>query len=280
MNPADFELLAKLVKDRSGLILTPDKEYLLESRLMPVARKWNANDLAELATLVRNKRTEALLKDITEAMTTNESFFFRDISPFDRFRDMVLPSMMEARKDRKRIRVWCAACSSGQEPYSLAMIIKELGAKVAGWSFDIIATDLSEEMIQRAKEGYYSQFEVQRGLPVNLMLKYFKQEGDRWLISNQLKEMVSFKPYNLLDNLRPLGTFDIVFCRNVLIYFDQGTKGKVLDSVAQILAADGYLYLGGAETVIGITEKFKGVPNERGIYAPTAAVEGLKKAAG
>ncbi len=269
MNPADFQLLAGLVKERSGLILTEDKEYLLESRLMPVARKQGVKDLAELSNLVRQKKSEALMKEITEAMTTNESFFFRDVKPFDRFKEKVLPDLLAARRDKRRIRIWSAACSSGQEAYSLAMILREYDqSKIAGYNFEIIATDISDEMIMKAREGVYSQFEVQRGLPVNLMLKYFQQDGDRWQISSELKRMVTFKNYNLLDSLSPLGNFDVVFCRNVLIYFDQETKTKVLNNIARSMAKDGFLFLGGAETVIGITEAFKPFPSERGIYAP------------
>ncbi|MEM7652291.1 MAG: protein-glutamate O-methyltransferase CheR, partial [Pseudomonadota bacterium] len=228
MKDADFQLYADLLKTRSGLVIGPDKVYLLESRLLPIARREELGDLSGLADAIRTKRPEALIAAVTEAMTTNESFFFRDIRPFDQFRDHVLPAVMSARNAHKKIRIWSAACSSGQEPYSLAMILKELGPKVAGWTFEIVATDLSAQMVRRAKEGVYTQFEVQRGLPITMLVKYFKQEGDKWRITDDIRRMVTYREFNLLGDYSGLGQFDIVFCRNVLIYFDQTTKGEVL----------------------------------------------------
>lgn len=265
MRVEDFDLLAKTVKERSGLVLSKDKAYLLETRLMPVARKHGLKGLDELSDQVR-RRNETLIGDITEAMTTNESLFFRDSKPFDQFKSAVLPGMMRARESQKRIRVWSAACSSGQEPYSLSMLIKEEGAKLSDWRFDILATDISMEMINKAKAGIYTQFEVQRGLPITLLIKYFKQNGDKWVLDSGIRSMVQFKPFNLLESLSSLGQFDVVFCRNVLIYFDQETKGKVLEGIANQLADDGVLYLGGAETVLGITDRFAPVAGYRGMY--------------
>lgn len=270
MKDADFQLFATLLKTRSGLIVGPDKQYLLESRLLPIARREGLSDLAGLADVIRTKRSEALINAVTEAMTTNESFFFRDIRPFDQFREYVLPTMMQARAAQKRIRIWSAACSSGQEPYSLAMILKELGPKVAGWSFDIVATDLSAQMVARAKEGIYTQFEVQRGLPITMLVKYFIQSGDRWQITEEIRRMVSYREFNLLGDYSGLGQFDIVFCRNVLIYFDQPTKADVLSRIARCMPEDGFMFLGGAETVLGISQAFHPVPDHRGIYARTA----------
>jgi chemotaxis protein methyltransferase CheR len=269
MRPEDFDFISKLVKERSGLVLTSDKAYLLESRLMPVARKRGLKGLEDLVQVLRNSRDEALAREITEAMTTNESFFFRDVKPFDQFRDMVLPYMMEKRAAQKSFRIWSAASSSGQESYSLAMIMKEMGPKLAGWKIDIVGTDISTEMLEKAKAGVYSQFEVQRGLPIQLMVKYFKKKDEMWQIDAGIRAMVQYREFNLLHDLRSLGKFDVVFCRNVLIYFDQPTKGRVLDSVASMMPDDGFLYLGGAETVLGISDKFKPVPNQRGIYGLT-----------
>lgn len=265
MRVADFDVLAKTVKDRSGLVLSKDKAYLLETRLMPVARKHGLKGLEELSDQVRN-RNEALIADVTEAMTTNESLFFRDNKPFDQFKSAVLPGLMKARESQKRIRIWSAACSSGQEPYSLCMLVKEAGPSLADWRFDMTATDISMEMINKAKAGIYTQFEVQRGLPITLLIKYFKQNGDKWILDSAIRSMVQFRPFNLLESPASLGQFDIVFCRNVLIYFDQETKGKVLDGIADQLADDGVLYLGGAETVLGITERFAPVSGYRGMY--------------
>lgn len=271
MKPEDFDFVAKLLKERSGLVLSRDKSYLLESRLMPVARRRGMKGLDDLVAAVR-RMDPALVKDVTEAMTTNESFFFRDGKPFDQFRDQVIPHLLNARKDKKQIRIWCAACSSGQEPYSLAILLKEMEAKLAGWRIDIVATDLSTEILEKAKAGLYSQFEVQRGMPIQLLVKYFQKKDEMWQIDARLRAMVQYRPLNLLTDIRsPLGTFDVVYCRNVLIYFDQDTKGKVLADIAKLLAPDGCLFLGGAETVLGISDKFKPVVGQRGMYELAAA---------
>ena len=269
MNLNDFDLISKILKKRSGLVLGQDKAYLLESRLNPVARKWQFKGFDDLADAIRTKKDEALIRDITEAMTTNESFFFRDNKPFDQFRDIVLPHLLEHRKTKRSIRIWSAACSSGQEPYSLSMILKEQAAKLAGWKVEIIATDLSTEILAKAREGLYSQFEVQRGLPINLLVKYFKQEGDRWQLDAGIRGMVRFREFNLLQSLTALGQFDVVFCRNVLIYFDQETKGKVLGNISKLMPEDGFLFLGGAETVLGVSEDFQLMSGQRGIYGLT-----------
>lgn len=266
MRSEDFDMFRDLLMQRSGLVLSPDKVYLLESRLMPVARKHGLQGLDDLADKVRPKTDEKLLVDITEAMTTNESSFFRDQRPFELFRTVVLPSLTASRTGQKSLRIWSAACSSGQEIYSLAMTLAEEKAKYPGWTFNLLGTDLSTEILDRAREGLYTQFEVQRGLPINHLVKYFDQEGERWRVKEELRRMVSFKPYNLLENLRPLGQFDIIFCRNVLIYFDPATKTKVLDGLAGLMPADGVLFLGGAETVLGITNRFKPMEGQRGTY--------------
>ncbi|MCC6469072.1 MAG: protein-glutamate O-methyltransferase [Alphaproteobacteria bacterium] len=266
MKPEDFDFLSSLLKERSGLVLARDKGYLLESRLLPVARRHGIKGLDELVAAVRARRDAALLRDITEAMTTNESLFFRDIKPFEIFKSKVLPDLMASRQSSRTIKIWCAASSSGQEPYSIAMTLKEEGARVANWRIEIVATDISVEMLEKAKAGSYSQFEVQRGLPINLLLKYFKQVGDKWQIDNALRGMVKYREFNLLDDPATLGSFDIIFCRNVLIYFDPPTKTKVLDRMSRILAPDGFLYLGGAETVIGVTERFQPLSGYRGVY--------------
>ncbi|WP_029012028.1 protein-glutamate O-methyltransferase [Niveispirillum irakense] len=275
MKVEDFDMFCTLLRQRSGLVLTSDKAYLLESRLMPVARKWNLKGLDEMAAQVRTKRDEALLRDITEAMTTNESSFYRDQKPFDQFKSVVLPMMLANRQAKKVIRIWSAACSSGQEAYSLAMLLAEEGAKLAGWKIEIVGTDLSGEMVQKAKAGLYTQFEVQRGLPITLLVKYFKQVGDKWQLSDDIRNRVQYREYNLLGDLAPLGQFDIVFCRNVLIYFDQPTKTKVLEAMARQMPPDAVLYLGGAETVLGITEKFKPMEGQRGLYTLAGAPQKL-----
>lgn len=278
MNVQDFELLAGILKHRSGLILTKDKVYLLESRLMPVARKYGFKNLDEVAGSIRLHRDEALLDAITEAMTTNESLFFRDIKPFEILREKVLPQIMAGRSDR-HIRIWSAACSSGQEPYSMCMLLKEQRQMLDGWRIEIVATDLSREMLEKAKSGLYTQFEVQRGLPIAMMVKYFKQTGDKWQIDASIRSMVTFREFNLLEDPLALGKFDIVFCRNVLIYFDSATKRKVLDGMSRLLPHDGVLFLGGAETVLGVTDRFQPVPGQRGVYALADSVDAMRRAA-
>lgn len=282
MKPLDFEYLQTLLKERSGLVLSADKVYLVESRLMPVARARSMNGLDELISEVRNARDDKLLVEITDAMTTNESFFFRDIAPFESFRNTVLPKVAAARKEagKVNVRIWSAACSSGQEPYTLAMILKEDEAKYPGMHFEIVATDLSTEIVAKAKAGLYSQFEVQRGLPVQLLMKYFKQKDEHWEISPEIKSKVSYRLFNLLDSFRSLGTFDIVFIRNVLIYFDQETKSDILNRISGQIPGDGILYLGGAESVLGISKAFKPISGLRGVYGivPEEA-SNLRKAA-
>ncbi len=272
MKPEDFDLFAVLVRQRSGLVLTRDKAYLLESRLLSIVRKYNLKTLEDMATALRSKRDEAMMADITDAMTTNESSFFRDLKPFNHFQKIILPQLIAARADRKVIRIWSAAASSGQEAYSLAMICAEEAAKLNGFKVEIIGTDISRDMVLRAKTGIYSQFEVQRGLPVVMLMKYFQQlSGDKWQIKETIRNQVQFKEGNLIGNLGVTGPFDVIFCRNVLIYFDLQTKTRVMDSLAGVMAGDGMLVLGGAETVLGVSEKFRPREGEHGIYVHNTA---------
>lgn len=268
MSPFDFDYLRQLLKQRSGLIVTMDKQYLLESRLMPVARKAGASGLSELVQKMKAAGSERLIVEVVEAMTTNESFFFRDKVPFEHFRDVIVPAMLKTRASAKRIRIWCAAASTGQEPYSLAMILKDMALRLGGWRVDILATDLSHEVLEKAKAGIYSQFEVQRGLPVQMLVKYFTQTGELWQVAPEIRGMVQYRPFNLLEDFAPLGRFDVVFCRNVLIYFDQDTKVNVLNRLARVMEPDGYLVLGAAETVVGLTTSFKPLTDKRGLYVP------------
>jgi chemotaxis protein methyltransferase CheR len=274
VTPLDYDYLRKLLRERSGLVLSADKQYLVESRLLPVVRKAALAGLTDLVQRLKGPNAEQFATEVVEAMTTNESFFFRDRLPFEHFCDTIVPALIDRRAAQRRIRIWCAASSTGQEPYSLAMCLKEMGSLTAGWRIEIIATDLSNEVLEKAKAGIYSQFEVQRGLPIQLLVKYFSQVGDAWQIAPDIRAMVQYRPLNLLGDFAHLGTFDVVFCRNVLIYFDQETKIGVLDRIARITDRDGYLVLGAAETVIGLTDSFKPVHDRRGLYAPNVAVKG------
>ena len=270
MNNADFDFVANLVRTRSGLVLERDKVYLIESRLTPLARRRGLAGLDDYVGRVRMGRDEAMIVELVEAMTTNESFFFRDVKPFEIFRHETLPALIRARAGARRLRIWSAACSSGQEPYSLAMILQEEAARLAGWHIEIVGTDLSTEMLDRARNGLYSQFEVQRGLTIHQMVKYFTRVRDQWQISPELSAMVHWRKFNLLDDMAGLGVFDVVFCRNVLIYFDQKTKTSILDRISRQIPTDGALYLGGAETVLGTTQRFRPIPGQRGVYALAA----------
>ncbi len=274
MTPAELEYIRGFIKDRSGLVLSNEKKYLLESRLTPVARKADLETLSDLVAALKNPAKKQLHEDVVEAMTTNESFFFRDKTPFDHFNDTMVPHFLDARRSARRLRIWCAAASTGQEPYSLAICLKEMAAKVNGWTSDILGTDLSADVLEKAKVGLYSQFEVQRGLPIQLLLKYFTQTGDTWQINGDLRAMIKWRQFNLLESYRSLGRFDIIYCRNVLIYFDQETKCDVLDRMAAQLEPDGYLVLGAAETVVGLTDTFKPVSGKRGLYQKNAEAVG------
>jgi chemotaxis protein methyltransferase CheR len=270
VTPLDYDYLRRLLKQRSGLVLTAEKQYLVESRLLPVARKAGLGSLAALVAALKCGNAAALMTAVVEAMTTNETFFFRDKTPFENLRSTVLPALMRIRPHSRYIRIWCAAASTGQEPYSLAMLLKELGAEIDDWRIDILATDLSGEVLERARAGLYSQFEVQRGLPIQLLIKYFKQVGDMWEIAPEIRAMVKYHQLNLLSDFSHLGMFDLVFCRNVLIYFDHETKVDLLSRLADATFREGYLVLGAAETIIGLTDAFKLVPEQRGFYVPNA----------
>lgn len=266
MNTSDFTFLIDMIKSRSGIVLTADKGYLVESRLIPVAQRSGLATVEELVQKMRATPNAALMEEVTEAMTTNESFFFRDKTPFDFLKDHIVPHFKASRGSNHKLNFWCAAASTGQEPYSISMVLKEMSATMPGWTYRILGTDISNEVLEKAKAGTYSQFEVQRGLPINLLVKYFKQTGETWMIDPAIRAMVEYKNFNLLESFAPLGKFDVIYMRNVLIYFDRPTKKSILERAAQLLAPDGFLVLGAAETVIGITDAFKPLKTHRGLY--------------
>jgi chemotaxis protein methyltransferase CheR len=269
VTPLDYEFLRKLLKERSGLDLSSDKQYLVESRLSPLARRVGLSSIAELVAKIKSG-TEALTSEVVEAMTTNETFFFRDRIPFDHLRQTVLPGLVQARANRRALRIWCAASSTGQEPYSIAMCIKEF-APLARWRVEIVATDLSHGVLEKSKAGIFSQFEVQRGLPIQMLVKHFTQVGELWQLNADIRAMVQHRQLNLLQDFSHLGTFDVIFCRNVMIYFDQDTKAGIFDRLARMLEADGVLALGAAESVVGISDAFRAYPERRGLYGPNPA---------
>jgi chemotaxis protein methyltransferase CheR len=277
VTPLDYEYLRKLLKERSGLDLSADKQYLVESRLVPLARKAGLGGIPELVAKMKTG-ADALTTEVVEAMTTNETFFFRDKIPFDHLRDTIVPAMLQSRASRRSLRIWSAACSTGQEPYSIAMCLKEKGPALAGWRIEIVGTDLSQEVLEKSKAGIYSQFEVQRGLPIQLLVKYFTQSGELWQISPDIRGMVQHRQLNLLQDFSHLGKFDVIFCRNVLIYFDQDTKINIFERLNKSLESDGMLMLGAAESVVGITDAFRPYPDKRGLYQPNPARGGARPA--
>jgi chemotaxis protein methyltransferase CheR len=232
--------------------------------LIPLARRVGLPGIPELVLKMKSG-AEPLTSDVVEAMTTNETFFFRDKIPFDHLKQTVLPELVQARGSRRALRIWCAASSTGQEPYSIAMCVKEF-AGLAGWRVEIVATDLSQAVLEKSKAGVFSQFEVQRGLPIQMLVKYFTQTGELWQLNADIRAMVQHRQLNLLQDFSHLGTFDVIFCRNVLIYFDQDTKVTIFERLARLLEADGVLALGAAESVVGITDVFKPYPDRRGLY--------------
>lgn len=267
MNIADFEIYKDLLKEKSGLSLTQDKAYLIRSRLNPISKKWGYDNISVMTHVLRGVPPKDLIDDIIEAMTTGDTSFFRNKKAFDVIRDTVLPYYLSRQGGDKHIKIWCAAASSGQEPYSLAMLLKEEQENMPDWRFTITASDISHEILERAKEGVYTQFESQRGLSVSMLMKYFSQNGNTWSLSDEIKQMVQFKDFNLLDDMSNMGQFDIIFCRNVLVYFDEETRRDVLSRLNGQLADDGLLFLGYDENIIEATEDFKAVTNCSGIYA-------------
>ena len=278
MNQVDFDFISGLIKAGSGLVLTIEKAYLLESRLIPVARKHGLENLEGLIAAIRRAPKGPLMAEVIEAMTTNESFFFRDGKPFDLFRGTFLPEIVKRRAASKSLRIWCAAASTGQEPYSLAMLLNEEAKQLEGWNYQILGTDISEEVLERAKSGIYTHFEVQRGLAIQRLIKFFDKQGELWQVKPELRKVVQYRKFNLLDDPRPLGQFDVVFCRNVLIYFDPETKSRVLAGIAKVMDKDGILFLGAAETVLGISDAFRPVPGHFGVYSLTEAAAAIKRA--
>ncbi len=268
MRPDDVAFLTGLVAEKSGLALSADKVALMESRLMPVARRRGLKGPRELVAAIRGRPSDALIRDVTEAMTVDDTAFFRDTAPFALFRDVVLPQLLERRAATRAFRIWCAAAATGQEPYSLAMILKEAADSLTGWRHEIVATDVSAGMLAKARAGVYSQFEVQRGLPVQMLMTYFTKRDALWEIDPALRAMVRFREFDLRHGLRPLGRFDVVFCRNVLIYFDDETKGRVLNEIRSLMPDDGVLFLGQSETVHGISDGFTPLPDQRGVFRP------------
>ncbi len=260
---AEFDYIRDLVRARSAIVLEPGKEYLVESRLAPLARAEGYDSIAGLVGQLRKPGSQQLQNQVVEAMTTNETSFFRDVHPFEALREHLLPELIERRAGERALRIWSAACSSGQEAYSIAITIREHFPELGAWDVRILGTDLSTEMLERAREGKYAQIEANRGLPSKMLVKYFEHKGAGWQVKPELRAMLEVKAMNLVEPWGPVPRMDLVFLRNVLIYFDVPTKRAVLERVRSVLRPDGYLFLGAAETTMNIHERFERVPFER-----------------
>lgn len=257
MNPSDYAYLSEFLLETSGLSLGANKEYLLEGRLVPLAQSWGLSGIEDMVQVLKRGTDKRLSSAVTEAMTTNETSFFRDKSPFDDLKLHILPALIDARKDIKTLRFWCSAASSGQESYSVIMLLQESFPDILqNWKIEFLATDISNTMLTRAEAGVYTQFEVQRGLPIQYLMKYFSQCTAGWQLNDSVRKRVSFKNQNLLETFHLLGKFDLIFCRNVLIYFENSVKQQILERMHHQMKPDGYLMMGAAETVLGITDKY------------------------
>ena len=258
MTPLSFDVLRRFLRRRAGLAIAVSRHDLLESRMLPVIQRLGLETIDSLAEAVMNGADPEVERAVIEAAVTSETLLFRDRTPFEQFRQL-LRQLHETRAQQRHIRIWSAACSTGQEAYSLAMILDEEARLFAGWRLEIVATDISHANLETAQLGYFNQFEVQRGLPVALLLRYFTQQGDSWRVSEHLRRRISFEHFNLLDDPAKLGPFDIIFCRNILIYFDVESRKQVLERMSRTLRRGGVLALGASETVLGVTQTL--VPN-------------------
>lgn len=269
LSAVDFDWVCDLVRRESAIVLDAGKEYLAESRLHSIARAQGMSSVGALVRELRSGRLDGLRRDVVDAMTTNETSFFRDVHPWETLRTEVIPALIEERAPARSLSIWCAACSSGQEPYSLALLLREhFASTLAGWTVRILGTDLSESMLARARAGRYSQLEVNRGLPAPMLVKWFARSGTEWQLDESVRSMVEFRSANLADS-RSWGAVppaDLVLIRNVLIYFDVATKRQILDAVHGKLRGQGVLFLGSSETTIGLVDCFDRVSSGKTIY--------------
>jgi chemotaxis protein methyltransferase CheR len=253
----DFRYITELVREQSAIVLEAGKEYLVETRLGPVATQVGLPSLAALVLDLKMRKTPGLLQRVVDAMTTNETSFFRDVSPFEHLKKRVFPDLIAKRKNERRLSIWCAAASTGQETYSMLMLLKENFPELVGWNVQYLATDISTQVLAKAREGAYTQLEVNRGLPAPLLIKYFKKRGLEWQVDESLRSMVSWREFNLAAKTwSPMGQFDLIMLRNVMIYFDLATKRTILANMRRVLRPDGYLFLGTAETTINVDDNF------------------------
>lgn len=262
VNPENFDYLRALIQQRSAMVLDDGKEYLVETRLLPVSRRAGLNSVNELVDQLRLADDDGLYQQVVDAMTINETSFFRDEALFELLRCTLFPALIERHRSTRQINIWSAGCSSGQEPYSIAMLMVEHFPELRNWKVQLLASDLSSEILQRACNGMFNQMEVNRGLPAALRDKYFSSNGDNWQLDERIRGMVKFERCNLSDHWPPLEPMDMILMRNVLVYFDLEKKRDVLRRARQVLRADGYLLLGGAETTLQIDDAFQAVHSD------------------
>jgi chemotaxis protein methyltransferase CheR len=253
----DFEYLTSIIRQDSAIVLEKGKEYLIESRLAPVVKEHGLESLEQLVAKLKNPGSTFLRAEVVEALTTNETSFFRDIEPFEVLKSTLIPELIQKRKDKKQLSLWCAASSTGQEPYTVAMLIREHFPQLNDWKITFIATDLSKEVLEKARSGVFSQMEVNRGLPVTYLVKYFEKIGSDFRIKESIRKMVRFEELNLIKPFTIIPEVDLVMIRNVLIYFDVQVKREILGKIRKVLRSDGYLILGAAETTLNLDEKFE-----------------------
>jgi chemotaxis protein methyltransferase CheR len=267
MTDDDFEIVRRLLRERSAVVLEPGKKYLAETRLLPLAHKMNFGSIAELIAQARTAPNTALEQQIVEAMVTSESSFFRDHHPFEALRKVIIPALIERRQGERRLNIWCAASATGQEPYSIALTLREHFPQLIGWQITLLGTDISRDVLTRARSGRFNQIEVNRGLPAALLVKYFEQHGTDWQLEESVRRMVEFREINLAQPWPLLPRMDLVLIRNVMIYFDVDTKRAILARLARLLRPDGYLLLGGAETTLNIDASYRRIdPFKAGFY--------------
>jgi chemotaxis protein methyltransferase CheR len=263
----DYRFVAKLLRERSAIVLDPKRRYLINARLAPLAQRHGLTGTAQLIERLRAASDQTLVDDVVEAMVTTETSFFRDTHPFETLRTSVLPELIERRRPQRQLNIWCAASSSGQEPYSLAILLREHFPELAGWRILLSGTDISRNMLERSKAARYSQVEVDRGLPPELLLKWFQQDGSFWQLDDRIRGDVTFTPMNLAKPWPAMPAWDIIFLRNVMIYFDNEMKRGILQRAARVLRKDGYLLLGGSETTLNLNASFCRIQNLRsGFY--------------
>jgi chemotaxis protein methyltransferase CheR len=280
ITPATFDYFRQLVVQRSAIVLEPGKEYLVESRLTGLARSSGFASVDELARQLIRTPFDSLHRRAVEEMTTNETSFFRDIHPFDAIRKHVMPELLKRRAVEQRLNIWCAACSTGQEPYSISMILREHFPQLRNWKVSILATDISTQVLSRARSGRYSQLEVNRGLPAPLMVRYFTKDGTEWVLKEDIRQMVEYRELNLAERWIGLPQFDVIFMRNVLIYFDVAMKKDILGKIRQVMRPDGWFFLGNAETTMALDERFERAQLDKAVSYRMAGAGARREHAG